>query len=578
MASIGSIKSLTAADKLLDLLAQLDNVGSPSPPSHCSSSSKVSSDAPKSSELYFLVQAADQLSHWLKDENDGLRDDNTKLRLNVITLIEENNRLHEEIQSTFVSSMLRLISIDDERPMTDKESQIVDLYTKKIRSLEVELNDTKEKLNMYETSWHTPNDQMNCLTCGALLPFRQHVNEHEEKFANTIIESETNKRKLQQIQVNLEQIEAKEQQTLTKLQGSLAMVEQNKFEKAEAIVERDQIKIELVETQKRLKKFIDEMDEKITKEKQNIEAIYQDRSKENAEKIRQIEEKCTQYELTIDRLTREKISLTADIDVWKENFQRQEIDLSQVNDFTLVLCLILIQRIVFLFQTTDSIKLTIQKAMRERDQANSNTMQIRSDFEKLLLQSNQDLLQLRHQLGSTQNRLNDTESELLQSKKQCLDLTEEINRLTRVNIMLQNVKQGLERSREENMNAILVILNKNEHDYRTIIENLELERHQSLFYLENLVHNQNTILNKLRLYSRQLTNEIEIILEQKTEIIQEITIENQELRMKLLNAYERLEQIDTQLLQHNDTHIKLQQRIIDLNNQVKTHENIVCKF
>ena len=27
--------------------------------------------------------------------------------------------------------------------------------------------------------------------------------------------------------------------------------------------------------------------------------------------------------------------------------------------------------------------------MRERDQANTNTMQIRSDFEKLLLQSNQ---------------------------------------------------------------------------------------------------------------------------------------------------------------------------------------------
>ncbi len=27
--------------------------------------------------------------------------------------------------------------------------------------------------------------------------------------------------------------------------------------------------------------------------------------------------------------------------------------------------------------------------MRERDQANSNTMQIRTDFEKLLLQSNQ---------------------------------------------------------------------------------------------------------------------------------------------------------------------------------------------
>lgn len=69
--------------------------------------------------------------------------------------------------------------------------------------------------------------------------------------------------------------------------------------------------------------------------------------------------------------------------------------------------------------------------MRERDQANHTTMQIRSDFEKLLSQSTQDSVQLRQQLNSTQTRLNAIENELLDSKKQCLDLTEEINRLTR---------------------------------------------------------------------------------------------------------------------------------------------------
>jgi hypothetical protein len=142
--------------------------------------------------------------------------------------------------------------------------------------------------------------------------------------------------------------------------------------------------------------------------------------------------------------------------------------------------------------------------------------------------------------------------------------------------MLKSVKQTLERSREENIDAITIILNKREQDYRTTIENLELERHQSLSYLEDLVSNQNTILNKLRLYSQQLTNEIEIILEQKNEIVQEITIENQELRTKLSNAYERLEHTDTQLLQHNEVHIKLKQRVIELNNKIKEYENIVC--
>ncbi|CAF0868492.1 unnamed protein product [Adineta ricciae] len=299
------------------------------------------------------------------------------------------------------------------------------------------------------------------------------------------------------------------------------------------------------------------MTDRIQQEKQNAEKICEERLKENAEKIHQAEDKCAQYELTIDRLAREKTSLAADLDEWKNRIQRQEIDLSQ---------------------TSDTVKLQIQKAMRERDQANANTMQIRTDFEKLLLQSNQDTLQLRHQLGSNQNRLNDIESELLNSKKHCLELTEEINRLTRENLMLKSVKQTLERSREENIDAITVILNKREQDYHANIEKLELERHQSLSYLEDLVCSQNTILNKLRLHSRQLTNEIENLLEQKNEVVQEMTVENQELRLKLSNAYERLEQTDTQLLQHNESHVKLRQRLIELNNKVKEYESIINKI
>lgn len=41
------------------------------------------------------------------------------------------------------------------------------------------------------------------------------------------------------------------------------------------------------------------------------------------------------------------------------------------------------------FKASDSVRLQVQKAMRERDQANASAMQIRTDFEKLLLQSNQ---------------------------------------------------------------------------------------------------------------------------------------------------------------------------------------------
>jgi flagellar biosynthesis regulator FlaF len=143
--------------------------------------------------------------------------------------------------------------------------------------------------------------------------------------------------------------------------------------------------------------------------------------------------------------------------------------------------------------------------------------------------------------------------------------------------MLKGTKQALERSREQNLDAILIILKQREEDYRQTIENLAVERQQSLSHLEDLVQHQNTLLNKLRAYSRQLTNEIEKILARKNELVQDMTIENQELRMKLANAYQRLEQADTQLVQHGDTHVKLKQHMVELNNKVQAYEHIVRK-
>lgn len=73
MALNGSVRSLTAADKLRDLLSQLEHSGSPSSPIQHSTSPKTSKDTPPSSELYLLVQATDEISRRLKDENEALR-------------------------------------------------------------------------------------------------------------------------------------------------------------------------------------------------------------------------------------------------------------------------------------------------------------------------------------------------------------------------------------------------------------------------------------------------------------------------------------------------------------------------
>lgn len=118
------------------------------------------------------------------------------------------------------------------------------------------LLNSREKLSMYESVWQGPNDLMNCFKCGALLPFGQHTTEHNEKFADIIAynlqqqkktisninhffihrENEANKRKLQQIQIKLDETQTKEQGTLGKLQECIQIVEQSQFERNEVKV------------------------------------------------------------------------------------------------------------------------------------------------------------------------------------------------------------------------------------------------------------------------------------------------------------------------------------------------------
>ena len=116
--------------------------------------------------------------------------------------------------------MLRLINMDDGQSMTDKEVLlfhriflgISSLYSspklrifirrkcviwkwnlkmrsRKIFSIDSRISirlHSREKLSMYESVWQGSNDLMNCLKCGALLPFNHHASEHNEKVADII--------------------------------------------------------------------------------------------------------------------------------------------------------------------------------------------------------------------------------------------------------------------------------------------------------------------------------------------------------------------------------------------------------
>jgi regulator of replication initiation timing len=70
-----------------------------------------------------------------------------------------------------------------------------------------------------------------------------------------------------------------------------------------------------------------------------------------------------------------------------------------------------------------------REVVKERDSLLYENKRIRNDYELYVKDNDQDKYCLRDELNNTRTRLLEVERDLLESKEQCVTLTNEINRL-----------------------------------------------------------------------------------------------------------------------------------------------------
>ena len=97
-------------------------------------------------------------------------------------------------------------------------------------------------------------------------------------------------------------------------------------------------------------------------------------------------------------------------------------------------------------------------------------------------------------MNTTRNRLSDVEREFLKSKEQCIQLTEEINRLQTGIISLKHAKETVENSRNENAKQLQEQFKKREAELSNALLHLQAKHCKQIInkfyaYMTHIVKN-----------------------------------------------------------------------------------------
>ena len=82
-----------------------------------------------------------------------------------------------------------------------------------------------------------------------------------------------------------------------------------------------------------------------------------------------------------------------------------------------------------------------QEVLKERDVSLFESKRIRHDYDQFIKDTDQDMFCLRNELSTVRNRLLETEKDAITARDQCIQFTEEINKLKEEVMNLSNTEQ-----------------------------------------------------------------------------------------------------------------------------------------
>ncbi|XP_013922896.1 PREDICTED: serologically defined colon cancer antigen 8 isoform X3 [Thamnophis sirtalis] len=334
---------------------------------------------------------------------------------------------------------------------------------------------------------------LNCAQHEAVLS-QTHSNVHMQTIERLTNERDELMAALSTTRRNLNDMQQRECSAYEQVKQAVHMSEEANLEKTKALIQCEQLKNEMERQKDRLEKELvlqldkragerEAVREEMKKEKENLSSL-----------VMSLSQNVAGLESQIDRITREKISLTNQLEEAQNHHSSREMEINKV---------------------CGEIHYELNETKMKKDEAEKEHREYRTKTIRELEIKDQQIEKLQVLLHENKQRLEQAQQDTAKAKEECLKLTELLGKAEQQLHFLRLEKENIQHSFSNEAKTRVLQAQQREQDLTQKMRQMEAQHDKTVNELESLLSSQNALLSKLKEECCQLAKKVEHVTERK---------------------------------------------------------------
>ncbi|XP_068920565.1 serologically defined colon cancer antigen 8 isoform X2 [Petaurus breviceps papuanus] len=387
-----------------------------------------------------------------------------------------------------------------------------------------------------------------CLKCSqheAILA-QTHTNAHVQTIERLTKERDELMSALVTVRKTLSEMQQMESSAYEQVKQAVLMTEEANFEKTKVLIQCEQLKTELERQKSRFERELVVQQEKRLSEK---EVLRQEMKKERdnlGATMLALSQNIADLEAQVEKLTREKISITNQLEEAQKQLTSHDVDLTEV---------------------CAEMRYQLNQTKMKKDEAEKEQREYRTKTLRELEIKDQEIEKLKLELNESKQRIEHAQQDGARARDECIKLTELLGQTEHQLHLTRLEKESIQQSFSSNAKAQALQAQQREQELTQKMQQMETQHDKAESERFSLLSSQNTFMAKLKEECCMLAQKLEEITEKHRCEVSHLDQENKYMMGKLGKLQKRNNELEDQCIQHGKIHERMKLRL----NQLDRH-------
>nr|XP_036869562.1 serologically defined colon cancer antigen 8 [Manis javanica] len=384
-----------------------------------------------------------------------------------------------------------------------------------------------------------------CLKCAqheAVLS-QTHNDVHKQTIERLTKERDDLMSALLSVKGSLPDVQQREARAYEQVKQAVHMTEEANFEKTKALIRCEQLKNELERQTERLEKELASQQEKRAFEKEMMKKEMTKEKEEMESKMLTLSQNIAQLEAQVERVTREKVSVTHQLEEIQSQLTSREMDITKV---------------------CGEMRYQLNKTTMEKEEAEKEHRKYRTKTKIDLDIKDQEIEKLKLELSESKQRLEQELQKAARAREESLTLTELLGESEHRLHLTRLEKDSIQQSFSNEAKAQTLQAQQREQELTQKIQQMEAQHDKTENEQYSLLTSQNTFLTKLKEECCTLAKKLEQISQKSRSEIAQLSQEKRYMYDKLEKLQRRNDELEEQCVRHGRLHEIMKQRLKQL--------------